>query len=60
MEPNISKIIPDKESITVEFKSDLKRLPDRDLIAAVVCRTDCPYCKPHKSAYQRKGGTPYG
>src|SRR3989304_9932907 len=37
MEPNISKIIPDKESITVEFKSDLKRLPDRDLIAAVVC-----------------------
>jgi len=31
------KVIPDKESITVEFKSDLKRLPDRDLIAAVVC-----------------------
>jgi len=29
--------IPDKESLTVEFKSDQKRLPDRDLIAAAVC-----------------------
>jgi ATP-dependent DNA helicase RecG len=30
-------LIPDRESLTVEFKSDRNRLPDRDLIAAVVC-----------------------
>ena len=30
-------LIPDKESLTVEFKSDQKRLPDRELVAAVVC-----------------------
>ena len=29
--------IPAKESLTCEFKSDLKGLPDRDLIEAVVC-----------------------
>jgi len=28
--------IPSKESLTVEFKSDLKRLPDRDLMETVV------------------------
>lgn len=30
-------LIPDKESITVEFKSDQKRLSDRDLVTSVVC-----------------------
>ncbi len=29
--------IPERESLTVEFKSDLSRLPDRELIAAVTC-----------------------
>ncbi len=29
--------IPERESLTVEFKSDRDRLKDRDLIAAVVC-----------------------
>jgi ATP-dependent DNA helicase RecG len=31
------RTIPQQESLTVEFKSDRKRLPDADLIAAVVC-----------------------
>ena len=31
------RTIPEKESLTVEFKSDQKRLPDRDLVAAAVC-----------------------
>lgn len=30
-------LIPEKESMTVEFKSDIRSLPDRDLLAAVVC-----------------------
>jgi len=29
--------IPDRESLTIEFKSDRKKLPDRDLVMAVVC-----------------------
>ncbi|MCI0488866.1 MAG: ATP-binding protein, partial [Blastocatellia bacterium] len=29
--------IPEEESLTVEFKSDRTRLPDRELVAAVVC-----------------------
>jgi len=29
--------LPLHESLTVEFKSDLKRLPDRELVEAVVC-----------------------
>ncbi|MDR0205500.1 MAG: ATP-binding protein [Delftia acidovorans] len=29
--------LPRAESLTVEFKSDLKKLPDRELIEAVVC-----------------------
>lgn len=29
--------IPQKESLTIEFKSDQTRLPDRDLVAAAVC-----------------------
>lgn len=33
----MSRTIPEKESMTVEFKSDWRRLPDRELIAAVVC-----------------------
>ncbi len=32
-----SNIIQDRESLTVEFKSDRRRLPDRELIEAVVC-----------------------
>lgn len=31
------RTIPHQESLTVEFKSDLTRLPDADLIAAIVC-----------------------
>jgi predicted HTH transcriptional regulator len=30
-------LIPTKESLSVEFKSDRKRLPDRELVEAVVC-----------------------
>ncbi len=29
--------LPPNESLTVEFKSDLKRLPDRELVEAIVC-----------------------
>lgn len=29
--------LPPAESLTVEFKSDLKKLPDRELVEAVVC-----------------------
>jgi len=32
--------IPDKETLTMEFKSDRCRIPDRDLVAAVVCLTN--------------------
>lgn len=31
------RTIPHQESLTVEFKSDQTRLPDRELVAAVVC-----------------------
>jgi ATP-dependent DNA helicase RecG len=31
------RTIPHKESLTVEFKSDRQRLPDAELIAAIVC-----------------------
>lgn len=34
---NMKRLIPDCEGLTVEFKSDRNRLPDRDLVAAVVC-----------------------
>lgn len=33
----MSRSIPERESLTVEFKSDMDRLPDKELIAAVVC-----------------------
>lgn len=33
---DIKALIQQGESLTLEFKSDVKRLPDRDLIAAVV------------------------
>jgi ATP-dependent DNA helicase RecG len=33
----MSRAIPERESLTVEFKSDRDRLPDRELVAAVVC-----------------------
>jgi ATP-dependent DNA helicase RecG len=36
----MARNIPEKESLTVEFKSDQKRLPDRDLLEAVVCLTN--------------------
>lgn len=29
--------LPLHETLTVEFKSDLKRLPDHELIEAIVC-----------------------
>jgi hypothetical protein len=31
------RTIPTKESLTIEFKSDRSRLPDRELIETVVC-----------------------
>ncbi len=33
----MTRDIPERESLTVEFKSDRARLADRDLIAAVIC-----------------------
>lgn len=33
----MSQRLPPRESLTVEFKSDLKKLPDRELIEALVC-----------------------
>jgi ATP-dependent DNA helicase RecG len=33
----MTRIIPQQESLTVEFKSDRSRLPDKDLIETVVC-----------------------
>lgn len=36
MENDISTLIQNGESLTVEFKSDQKSLPDRDLVAAVI------------------------
>lgn len=32
----MARIIPSNESITVEFKSDLKKYPDSDIFEAVV------------------------
>lgn len=29
--------LPSAESLTVDFKSDRKRLPDSDLVEAIVC-----------------------
>ncbi len=31
------RTIPDRESLTIEFKSDLSHLPDRDLVTTIVC-----------------------
>lgn len=33
----MSTSLPPRESLSVEFKSDLKKLPDRELIEALVC-----------------------
>ncbi len=33
----MSSPIPPRETLTVEFKSDIKKLPDRDLIEAITC-----------------------
>jgi ATP-dependent DNA helicase RecG len=33
----MTRLIPEHESLTVEFKSDRDRLPDRELAAAVIC-----------------------
>jgi ATP-dependent DNA helicase RecG len=33
----VDKVIPERESLTVEFKSDRDRLPDSELVAAVIC-----------------------
>ena len=33
----MTRLVPDRESLTVEFKSDRERLADRDLVAAVIC-----------------------
>lgn len=29
--------LPPRETLTIEFKSDRKKLPDSDLLAAVIC-----------------------
>jgi ATP-dependent DNA helicase RecG len=36
----IMKMIPDKETLTIEFKSDLKKLRDQDLVDAVIGMTN--------------------
>lgn len=36
----MSRTIPTQESLTIEFKSDRSRLPDRELIETVVCLTN--------------------
>ena len=36
----MTRTIPTQESLTVEFKSDRTRLPDRELIETVVCLTN--------------------
>lgn len=33
----MSALVPSAESLTVEFKSNLKKLPDRELVEAIVC-----------------------
>lgn len=33
----LGRTIPLRESLTVEFKSDLRRLPDSEMVAAAVC-----------------------
>ncbi len=33
-------VLPNKESLTVEFKSDVRQLPDHALVEAVVCMTN--------------------
>ena len=33
----MTPVLPSAESLTVEFKSDRKRLPDSDLVEAIVC-----------------------
>lgn len=33
----MASLIPERESLTVEFKSDRDRLPDAELVAAVIC-----------------------
>ena len=33
----MSRTIPERESLTVEFESDRRRLPDGELVAAVIC-----------------------
>jgi ATP-dependent DNA helicase RecG len=33
----MTRDIPERESLTIEFKSDRARLADRDIIAAVIC-----------------------
>ena len=33
----MTRLSPEKESLTIEFKSDRKRLPDHELVAAAMC-----------------------
>lgn len=33
----MTRIVPPRETLHVEFKSDRNRLPDRELVEAVVC-----------------------
>ena len=37
MRGDMAFVIPGNETLTVEFKSDRKRLPDTELVEAVVC-----------------------
>lgn len=40
LEGNIMRTIPKKETLTIEFKSDLKMLKDKDLIETIVAMTN--------------------
>ncbi|MEK8078563.1 hypothetical protein [Pseudomonas sp. XK-1] len=50
--------LPPRESLSVEFKSDLKKLPDRELIEALVCLANAeggepaPHSKGPASVYR--------
>ena len=40
MRGDMAFVIPGNETLTVEFKSDRRRLPDTELVEAVVCLTN--------------------
>lgn len=42
----MSKLLQPRESLTVDFKSDLEKLPDRELIEALACLANAEGGKP--------------